>query len=113
MTEPSCDSGMQIFILPELMDAFAKAPPVIRENLSEFIGRFRQSPDLSEGTPVEGASGEFRLFRVNSAWSLIAAFPVPGLALLLSANWTASAGTWSAAMFSRFTPVYTLRSSPL
>ena len=96
MTEQNNDSDMHVFILPELLDAFAKAPPIIRENLSEFIGRFRSSPSsASEGVPVEGAPEEFRLFQVNSAWSLVAAFPVPGLALLLTANWTGSAQAWA------------------
>ena len=98
MPDTVLDRPVQVVILPELLDAFAKSPSIIQRDLYAFFTRFRQNPlDAGlGGRRLEGAPESFRLYDVNSAWSAVAAFPQEGLAILMTASWRKSAEQWAA-----------------
>ncbi|MDL2059824.1 3'-5' exonuclease [Mesosutterella sp. AGMB02718] len=97
MPDTDAKTKPQVVLLPELLEAFWKAPSVIRDDLYKFITRFRLDPLDKALKPRRepGAPENFRIYEVNSAWSAVAAFPEPELAVLLTANWSKSALEWA------------------
>lgn len=99
MPENVSDRPVQVVILPDLLDAFAKSPSIIQQDLYGFFTRFRANPKAAglKGKKPAGAPASFRIYEVNSAWSAVAAFPDESLAVLMTANWTKSAQEWAKA----------------
>jgi len=81
--------AVQIFLLPQLVEALSSAPSVIQTDLFAFISRFSANPEeipYKERKSQEVPEG-FRIFTLNSAWSVVVAEPAPDLKIIAQANW--------------------------
>ena len=90
--------AVQIFLLPQLVEALSSAPSVIQTDLFAFISRFSANPEeipYKERKSQEVPEG-FRIFTLNSAWSVVVAEPAPDLKIIAQANWTKAAFEWAA-----------------
>lgn len=76
--------AVQIFLLPQLVEALSSAPSVIQTDLFAFISRFSANPEeipYKERKSQEVPEG-FRIFTLNSAWSVVVAEPAPDLKII-------------------------------
>lgn len=98
MPDNATRAPVQVVILPEFLDAFARSPAVIQADLLAFFSRFRENPldPGRPGTASDKAPASFRIYEVNAAWSVVAAFPDEGLAVLMNAGWSKAAREWAA-----------------
>ena len=86
--------AVQIFLLPQLVEALSSAPSVIQTDLFAFISRFSANPEeipYKERKSQEVPEG-FRIFTLNSAWSVVVAEPAPDLKII--APWRCNE-TWN------------------